>query len=103
MIDIEETFNKYDDEFLEFDDVIDKVSNRRDLCAFILLDKLAPSSKPSDIISASEHDEIFLDFDMEMLAKNASEDDIITLTRCGIRFNSEFNCLCMYVCLIWKD
>jgi len=86
---LNDIFEKYDDrdEFLKFDRVRDRYSNRTDLHAFILLDKLIPSDY--DIISGAEHDEIYLGIDIEELAKVISEDDILTLIRCGCRLDSE--------------
>ena len=92
---IKEFFKKNSDEFLEFDEVENKLSNRPDLCAFILLDKLLPGD--SDIVSAAEHDEIFLDVDIETLESVATADDLLTLIRCGVRYDSDFDCLAMFV------
>ena len=55
---------------------------RRDLRAFTLLDKLVPGMM--DIVSAAEHDIIYLDTSVEELAKVASEEDIAILAQCGV-------------------
>lgn len=92
MIDLEATFNKYHaDEYLEFDRVENKYSGRADLNALILLDKLLPGS--SDIISAAGHEEVFLSVDISELAEVASEEDILTLVRCGVLYYPEYHCL----------
>ena len=96
MIDIKEVFYKYDDCYLEFDMVGDKLSKRPDLCAFMLIDSLLPDSC-CDIVSAAEHDEIYLDVDIDVLAKLATEEDIQTLVRCGVRYDEGYGCLCMFV------
>jgi hypothetical protein len=49
------------------------------------------------MVSAAEHDEIYLSIDMEDFAKVASEEDILFLTRCGVRFDEEYDCLAMFV------
>ena len=83
MLDLTEIFNKYRDEYLEFKKVENKLSSRPDLHAFILLDRLVPGL--GYIVSEATYDEIFLDIDTEELAKVATEEDIISLIRCGVR------------------
>lgn len=89
-----EVFEKFNDDYIDFDKVENPLHSRPDLCAFLLLDKLVPGT--GDMISAAEHDEIFLDTDVDELALIATEDDILTLVRCGVRYSEEFNCLCMF-------
>jgi len=96
MIDLIETFANYEDEYIKFDRVINPLSSRPDLCAFILLDKLVPQPT-HDIIGSAEHDEIFLDVDCDKLAIVATEADIITLIRCGVRYDHEYDSLAMFV------
>ena len=87
-------FEKYHDDFLKFEDFKNPYCKRPDLCAFLLLDKLVPGE--SDIVSAAEHDEIYLDVDMKALAKAATEEDIQGLVRCGVRYSDEYDCLVMF-------
>lgn len=86
--------DSYDYKFLNFDKIENKFSNRPDLHAFIMLDRLSPIPKyPSeDLISNSEHDEYYLSVSQEVIA-NLTKDQVIELLRCGIYYNSEFNCL----------
>lgn len=93
-MDVYKVFTKFDDEYLKFDRIASPPSNRPDLVAFLLLDKLMPGSR--DIISAAEHDEFFIDCDVEELAKAATEDDIRMLVRCGVMYSKDFDCLSMY-------
>ena len=93
MIDLAELFDKHNDEFLKFDRVADPASKRPDLCAFLLLDELMPGD--ADIVSSASHDEIWLVVDCEELAKVATEFQIVTLIRCGVRYDSDG--LCMFV------
>ena len=95
MIDLKETFEKCDDDYRKFDRVENKLHSRPDLCAFLLLDKLMPRAG-RDMVYAAEHDEIYLDVDCEKLAEVATENDILTLTRCGVRYNSETESLAMF-------
>lgn len=87
-----------DKEFLKFDRIEVKVSNRPDLHAFILLDLLVPGTE--DIVSGFGHfddiDEIYISVDINELAKFVKEEHIIELIRCGVRYNEEHDCLCMF-------
>ena len=89
-----DTFEKHNDEFCKFENVQNKFSNRPDLHAFILLDKLVPGN--SDIISASEHDEFYLDIDIQKLEKVITQEQILDLIRCGIRYDTGYDCLSMF-------
>lgn len=95
MLNIEKIFEEHEDDFIRFERVEKKLSNRRDLHAFILLDSILPNSE--SIISGANHDELWLDIDLEELAKKATKEQIIDLHRCGIRYFSEYDCLGMFV------
>lgn len=75
-------FEKHENEFLKFELVEEKQSRRADIHAFLLLDKLIAGH--TDMVSAAEHDKIWLGVDVEVLAKVATENDVIELLRCGI-------------------
>jgi hypothetical protein len=49
-----------------------------------------------DIVSAAEHDQIFLGVGEEELDRAASDADIRFLAACGVFYSSEFDCLSMY-------
>ena len=93
MLNIEELFEKHEDEYLKFDKIKEKKTNRPDLQAFLILDSIITSD--CDIITASEHDEFFLDTNLDTLAAKATEEQIIDLIRCGVRY-SEYGCLSMF-------
>ena len=80
--------------FLEFNGVENKRSQRPDLHAFILLDELFPGT--SYMVSAASHDEIYLAIELDRL-ETLTDGQITELSRCGVRFDSEFDCLCMFV------
>lgn len=84
-------FDEFEDEFLKFDRVKEKFSQRADLHAFILLDKLVPGDR--DMVSAAEHDEFYLSIDPEELAKVATKDQLRDLHRCGIRNDGDGLCM----------
>lgn len=91
-----ELFEKHNDEFLEFKRIpkTDRPSERPDLCAFLYLDKLFPGKR--DMVCSAEHDEIWLDVESKHL-KKLSENDVIYLTRCGVRWDSNNDSLAMFV------
>lgn len=104
MLNIQELFEKHESEFLKFDRETAPRHPRPDLCAFLMLHELSPmpplrgsGSMARDMVSAAGHDEIFLDVDCNTLAMNATEADIVTLIRCGVRFSAEYDSLCMFV------
>jgi AAA15 family ATPase/GTPase len=96
MIDLNATFEKHNDDYLKFDRVENKLHSRPDLCAFLLLDKLMPNAG-RNMVFAAEHNEIFLDADCEKLAEVATEEDILTLTRCGVNYDGDIDSLAMYM------
>jgi hypothetical protein len=95
MIDLEEAFDAADGEFLKFDRIENPLHPRPDLCAFMRLHELVPGK--GDMVSAAEHDEIYLDCDIEALAKVATQEDITYLHRCGVRLDSSVDSLAMFV------
>jgi hypothetical protein len=96
MINLRETFDRLKDEYIKFDRVEEKLHPRPDMCAFLLLDKLAPG-RVREMICAAEHDEIWLDVDCDLLAQSATESDILMLTRCGVRYDVANSSLSMFV------
>jgi hypothetical protein len=91
---IQELFEKHSDEYLKFERVERKLTRRPDLHAFMVLDNLFP--RDSDLVSAAERDEIFLDVEAEEI-ETLTEAMVIELIRCGVRYDSEFDCLAMFV------
>lgn len=94
-MDIEALFDRFEDDFLKFDRIENKLHARPDLCAFLLLDKLVPGTR--DMVCGAEHDEIFIGTDPDSLAAVATEADILTLVRCGVRYDEETRSLAMFV------
>lgn len=90
-----EMFDKFDDEYIKFERVENKLSSRPDLHAFILLNQLQPQGR--DMVSAAEHDEIYLDIDCDELARVITEDQVRDLARCGVRYDEGLDCLTMFV------
>jgi hypothetical protein len=91
----EEMFEEFEDEFLKFERITEKLSQRPDIHAFILLDKLVPGK--GGIIGGASHDLIGLDVDPEQLLKVATKDQLRDLHRCGVRYDSDVGGLGMFV------
>jgi hypothetical protein len=88
-LDLASLRDKYDDEYLEFQRVEKKRTNRPDLHAFMLLDELFPAEEESDMLSGRDCDQIFLDVDLDELAEKATEEQIVELLRCGVSWDEE--------------
>jgi len=56
---------------------------------------LVPGDK--DIVRSAEHDEIWLSISPEELLKVATEDQIIELIRCGVRYDADTESFAMFV------
>lgn len=101
-MDIKEKFKKYGDGFLKFSQISAPINPRPDICAFLLLDSIVPpktnySGTKSDIVCCAAHDQIWLDVDPEELERNATEDQIKDLIRCGVFYDSDTDSLSMFV------
>ena len=101
-IDLEALSDKHEGEFLKFERVTNRRSQRPDLHAFLLLDEILPPkptigdpSCSSDMVASAGHDEIWLDTDIDQLAEVATEDQWIELVRCGVRIDDGY--LAMFV------
>ena len=90
---MKEIFKSHNEEYLQFASVENKRSTRSDLHAFILLDELVPGT--TDMVSHTEHDEIWLGVDPEDVFKVATPAQVIELIRCGVRYDGE--CFKMFV------
>ncbi len=83
------------DEFLEFGNVTEKLNSRPDIHAFILLNAILPSDRC--IIAAAEHDQIYLDVDLDELADVVTPEQALELSRCGVFVESRTDSLSMFV------
>lgn len=68
---------------------------QRDLQGFIRLNELAPNE--SDIVVDARYDAIWLSTDLDQLAANATEEDVIYLLGCGIVYDDGYDGLMMNV------
>lgn len=95
-INLEELFDRYSDEYLKFERVENKMHSRQDICAFLILAGLT-NEAGRNIIVASDRDKIWIDVSPDIVAEMAAEEDIITLIRCGVRFDESNDCFYIYV------
>jgi hypothetical protein len=96
MLDLQSLFEKYSEEYLQFERVENPRHPRADLCAFLMLHDLAPQPHGRNIVGRAKHDEVWLDADCDALATSATEEDVVTLIRCGVRFDSGNHAFAMF-------
>jgi hypothetical protein len=94
MMDINDRFEAVNDDYIKFDRVETKRSQRPDLHAYLLLDDLFPNPG-RDMVCSAAHDEIWLDVEGEKL-NDLTDEQILELTRCGVRYDSECDSLAMF-------
>jgi len=94
---IQETFDKFENEVGEFKNIKSPKHSRPDICAFLILDALCPVNSSQKIIASATHDEIFLQVNCEELAAVATEEDILDLVRCGVLYSEIYDSLFMFV------
>jgi hypothetical protein len=93
-LNLEEVFEKHDGEYSHFERIENPRHPRPDICAFLMLHDLVPGDR--DMVCSAEHDQIWLDTDLEELAERATEAQIIDLIRCGVMYDDETGGLSMY-------
>lgn len=94
---LKDTFDKFNetDEHGKFERVENKLSSRPDLHAFILLNQIVPGT--SRMISAAEHDEYFLDVEIDALEiAGITEAQVLELIRCSVRYDEDNDCLALF-------
>ena len=72
-----------------------RLSTRKDLCAFLILDQLLPG-KTGKIVSCAEHDQVWLDIDCEALSKVIDVPTIYALRACGMFYDASNEALSMW-------
>lgn len=86
-------------EFLKFENIPKerKMHECPDICAFMILDRLVPCKRELDMVSAAEHDIIFLRPEASEVADVADRETILDLIRCGVIYDTEIDSLAMLV------
>ena len=82
------------EEYLKFERVPNKRSNRMDLHAFMLLDSIWPNERI--MIANADFDEIWLEVSEEQI-EQLTDDQILELSRCGVRHDYDTGSLAMFV------
>ena len=96
-------FAAHDHEYLKFEHIQSPRSPRSALHAFLLLDELAtkagvaPRGRRNRIIAAAAHDEIFFAVSPADIAAVATEQDLLDLIRCGVRYSQMYDCFSSFV------
>lgn len=90
MTNLKKVFDKLSEagEYLKFDRIQNPLHRRRDIAAFLLLDKLVPDGD-TDIIEGAMSDVVWLSVNVDKLAEVATEEDILYLYRCGVRLGDD--------------
>jgi len=89
------TSARVDKEFLKFDRVEVKLAQRPDLHAFLLMDQIL--SGTGDVVTAAEHDKIYLYPEIDALREVITAEQILELSRCGVLYDEEVDSLAMFV------
>ncbi len=86
---LETTFERHADagEYIQFERIEKPRHPRPDICAFLMLHDLLPGTR--DMVSAAEHDEIWLDIDLEALAAVVTDSIVRDLVRCGVHLSDD--------------
>jgi len=79
----------------EFERVENPLHPRRDVCALLLLERLAPVKYKA--IGGAYHDEIYFAADPENVAEVATEEELLTLIRCGVLYDEDSGSFKMFV------
>lgn len=90
---LREMFAAADGEYLKFERVESRWSNRPDMHALITLEKLFPGTK--DLIAGATHDEFYLEIEPWKLGELATQELITDLHRCGLRYSEKVG-LCFF-------
>lgn len=93
---LKELINQYCDDCqgCKFELVENKLSNRADLHAFLLMDRILPGD--SNIILSARHKEVYFSFKMDEFAAVVTQEEVLELVRCGVCYDGHFDCL--YMC-----
>lgn len=71
------------------------ITKCKDIIAFLLLDKLVPGHVR--MLAAADHDIVFLSVDPHKVNEVATNDELLTLIRCGVLFDAEQEAFFMFV------
>lgn len=90
-----EKLNDLEDEYGQFERIPAPRHPRPDICAFLMLADLVPGE--GEMLDAAHNDQIYLSVDCGELARVITDEDILTLARCGVSYDDEAGSLVMCV------
>lgn len=91
---LHDRFEQFSDEHGKFARIESPRHDRPDICAFLMIHELAGGK--GDIISASEHDQIWIDASCDKLNEVATDEQIRDLVRCGVMYDDDIESLSMF-------
>lgn len=96
---IEQRFEQYEDEYLNYRVDPNLLYKRHDVIVINVIDNLIPAQNECspDLIVSASRDEIFFGIDAEKFSDIVTDDQLILLIRCGLRYDGGRGCLCMFV------
>jgi hypothetical protein len=83
-----ELFDKFNEDWVEFDSVHNMLHHRRDLCAFLIIADMFPDDS-GDILGAAEHDRVWISAEWEEFCEKATPEIIHDLAACGVIYEDE--------------
>ena len=95
MLNLPEVFKKHESHYLHFEEIKDPKTKRSDLQAFLILDSI--SSCQGNIVAGMDTYSIYLNVEVEDLEKNATEEQIIDLIRCGVCYEEKHDCFTIMI------
>lgn len=90
---VKELFEKHENEFLNYradPSLEDKVHD------FVVFESLVKFVKRGDLIGNLGYEEIYLNVDVAEVVNTLSEDALVKLIRCGLRYSDEHECFVMF-------
>ena len=89
-----ERFEKYAEENLDFDSIKQKFSQRDDVHALVLLDRLLPGN--GELIGKTDYYGFYLDIEPEELNAIITDEQIKELLACGVSYFEDRDALYMF-------
>lgn len=81
--------NNHND-FADFDKIAKPLHPSPDICAMLLLHKLAPLPHGTDAIDWANQETVCINVDIEKLVEVVTDADVEILARCGLMFLSQY-------------
>jgi hypothetical protein len=75
------------DEYIQFERVQNKLSQNRDLHAFLLMESIEPVQYR--LIAGADHDVVYLEGPTDSFIEKLTEEQAIDLIRCGIHYEND--------------